>query len=161
MRCDSAFASQVRPFRAPQVNRQAQDRSRMDVLNEYLATVPAELRERVRTLDALVHKAAPRLTRSLKWGNLTYHHTANVCALVTHRQHVNLQVWAGAEIADPDGLLRGTGKQMRHIRFDLGPGPDRRAVAAIVRAAAEGSGARPRVQRARRPAGLRSCPRGR
>jgi hypothetical protein len=61
--------------------------SPMDVLNQYLATIPSGLHEHVRTLDALVRKSAPDLTPSLKWGNLTYHHTANVCALVAHKQH--------------------------------------------------------------------------
>ena len=111
----------------------------MDVLNKYLATIPSELHEHVRALDALVRTAAPGLTPSLKWGNLTYSNTANVCALVAHKQYVNLQVWAGATIADPNCLLKGTGKQMRHIELAPGKSLNRRAVAAIVRAAAKAS----------------------
>jgi hypothetical protein len=109
----------------------------MDVLSKYLATVPSELHEHVRALDTLVRKAAPGLTPSLKWGNLTYHHTRNVCALVAHRQYVNLQVWGGATIADPGALLKGAGKQMRHIKLVPGKAINRRAVATIVRAAVE------------------------
>ncbi len=108
----------------------------MDVLNRYLATVPLELHEHVRALDALVRKAAPGLVPSLKWGNLTYHHTGNVCALVAHKQYVNLQVWGGATIADPRGLLEGSGKRMRHIKLAPGKAMNHRAVTAIVRAAA-------------------------
>jgi hypothetical protein len=111
----------------------------MDVLNKYLATVPSELHELIWTLDTLVRKAAPMLSPSLKWGNLTYHHTANVCAVVAHEKYVNLQVWGGATIADPRGLLKGTGKQMRHIKLVAGNALNRRAVTAIVRAAAEAS----------------------
>jgi hypothetical protein len=36
--------------------------------------------------------------------------------------HVNVGFFRGAEIADPDGLLEGTGKFMRHVK--LGPGRD-------------------------------------
>jgi hypothetical protein len=38
------------------------------------------------------------------------------------RAHVNVGFFRGAEIADPDGLLEGTGKFMRHVK--LGPGRD-------------------------------------
>lgn len=36
------------------------------------------------------------------------------------RSHVNVGFFRGAEIADPAGLLEGTGKLMRHVK--LGPG---------------------------------------
>ena len=36
--------------------------------------------------------------------------------------HVNVGFFRGAEIADPDGLLEGTGRFMRHVK--LGPGRD-------------------------------------
>jgi hypothetical protein len=31
--------------------------------------------------------------------------------------HVNVGFFRGAEIADPDGLLEGTGKFMRHVKL--------------------------------------------
>lgn len=106
------------------------------MLNQYLASIEPELHELVRVLDTLIRKAAPELVASLKWGNLTYHHARNVCALVAHKRYVNLEVWGGATIADPSGLLIGTGKSMRHIKLALGQAINRRAVAAVVRAAA-------------------------
>ena len=111
----------------------------MQVLNQYLASIEPELHELIRTLDALIRKAAPELVASLKWGNLTYHHARNVCSLAAHKRHVNLQVWGGAAIADPSGLLTGTGKSMRHIKLTPGQAFNRRAVSAIVRAAAQAS----------------------
>jgi len=38
------------------------------------------------------------------------------------KAHVNVGFFRGAEIADPDGLLEGTGKFMRHVK--LGPERD-------------------------------------
>ena len=38
------------------------------------------------------------------------------------RAHVNVGFFLGAGMADPDGLLEGTGKFMRHVK--LGPGRD-------------------------------------
>jgi len=108
----------------------------MDTLDKYLAGVAPQAHELVRALDGLVRKSVPALSSSLRWGNITYHRTSNVCAIVAHNQYVNLQVWDGARVADPRGLLIGTGKTMRHIKFVPGKPFNRRAVAAIVRAAA-------------------------
>ncbi len=33
------------------------------------------------------------------------------------KSHVNVGFFRGAEIADPDGLLEGTGKFMRHVKL--------------------------------------------
>ncbi len=43
------------------------------------------------------------------------------------RAHVNVGFFRGAEIADPAGLLEGTGRFMRHVK--LGPGRDVEAAA--------------------------------
>lgn len=108
----------------------------MDVLTEFLESIAPEERELVRELDALVRRAAPGLAPSLKWGNLTYHGEKNVCAIVAHRRHVNLQIWGASGLPDPRGLLAGSGKAMRHVRLAPGEPFDHRAVAALVRAAA-------------------------
>jgi len=109
----------------------------MSALVEFLARVKPEQHDVVCALDALIRKAAPELAASLKWGNLTYHHASNVCALIVHEEHVNLQVWRGADIADPKGLLVGSGKQMRHIRVGRETKVLRSAISAIVKEAAE------------------------
>jgi hypothetical protein len=109
----------------------------VDVLRQYLKDVPAGSQSLVRELDALVRAADPRLVASLKWGNLTYHRTKNVCAIVTHSRHVNLQLWAGGAIADPTGLLEGSGRQMRHVMLTPGVPFNRKAVTALVKAASK------------------------
>jgi hypothetical protein len=45
------------------------------------------------------------------------------------RAHVDVGFFRGAEIADPKGLLQGTGKLMRHVKL----GPDRDVDAAALR----------------------------
>jgi hypothetical protein len=40
------------------------------------------------------------------------------CNIAAYSHHVNLVFYCGAELPDPHGVLRGTGKKMRHIRFD-------------------------------------------
>ncbi len=40
------------------------------------------------------------------------------CYVAFHKDHVNLGVDYGAELPDPEGLLQGTGKLMRHTRVN-------------------------------------------
>jgi hypothetical protein len=50
------------------------------------------------------------------------------------KAHVNVGFFRGAELADPDGLLEGTGKFMRHVKLrpdqEVDPGALRRLVRA-------------------------------
>lgn len=49
--------------------------------------------------------------------------------------HVNVGFFGGAELADPAGLLEGTGKFMRHVKLKLGALPDAEALIALIGAA--------------------------
>ena len=51
------------------------------------------------------------------------------------RAHVNVGFFEGAELADPDSLLLGTGKRMRHVKLRPGQPVDARALARLMRAA--------------------------
>jgi hypothetical protein len=48
------------------------------------------------------------------------------------RAHVNLGFFRGAELADPDGLLEGTGKFMRHVKLTPERGVDARALMKLI-----------------------------
>lgn len=49
------------------------------------------------------------------------------------RKHVNVGFFNGSVLPDPDGLLEGSGKSMRHVKLRPGVAVDRRALAALVR----------------------------
>jgi hypothetical protein len=40
------------------------------------------------------------------------------CYVAAYSNHVNLGFYLGAQLPDPHRVLKGTGKKMRHIRFD-------------------------------------------
>ena len=44
------------------------------------------------------------------------------------KAHVNVGFFRGAELADPAGLLEGTGRFMRHVKLRPGDGVDRAAL---------------------------------
>ena len=55
-------------------------------------------------------------------------------AIIAHKSHVNLQLADGADLPDPDGLIEGTGKRIRHVKIrsvEAASGP---AVGAIIEA---------------------------
>lgn len=37
-------------------------------------------------------------------------------ALIPHTAHVNVQLADGAQLPDPDGIVEGTGKRIRHVK---------------------------------------------
>ena len=49
--------------------------------------------------------------------------------------HVNVGFFRGAEIADPDGLLEGTGKFMRHVKLKPEDDIDARALMKLIETA--------------------------
>ena len=49
--------------------------------------------------------------------------------------HVNVGFFLGAHLADPAGLLEGSGKNMRHVKLRPGTEVDRVALGALIEAA--------------------------
>ena len=37
-------------------------------------------------------------------------------AIIPHSAHVNLQLADGVDLPDPDGMIEGTGKRIRHVK---------------------------------------------
>ena len=50
-------------------------------------------------------------------------------------RHVNVGFFYGAELADPAGLLEGTGKRMRHVKLQPGGNVDAAALGELIQAA--------------------------
>ena len=51
------------------------------------------------------------------------------------KAHVNVGFFRGAEIVDPDGLLEGTGKYMRHVKLKPGVEINEQALTNLITAA--------------------------
>jgi hypothetical protein len=49
--------------------------------------------------------------------------------------HVNVGFFRGAELSDPEGLLEGTGRFMRHVKIRPGSDVDRVALTSLIQAA--------------------------
>ena len=63
------------------------------------------------------------------------------CYITTHAEHVNLGFPRGAMLPDPNGVLEGEGRTMRHIKFRSQRELERPFVRRYIRAAIEQVGA--------------------
>jgi len=59
------------------------------------------------------------------------------CYIATAKSHVNLGFCRGAALSDPNGVLEGDGKTMRHVKFRDEPDVERPFVRRYIRAAVE------------------------
>jgi len=57
-----------------------------------------------------------------KWISVLYSTTEkrmkdNICLIVVYKDHVNLMFPRGVDLKDPQGLMEGAGKAMRHVKM--------------------------------------------
>jgi len=69
-------------------------------------------------LRDLILDTVPTAAESIKWGVPVYQHDKLFCSIRVSRHHVGLQFFdAGVSLDDPDKLLEGSGKKLRHIKI--------------------------------------------
>lgn len=115
--------------------------------DENLASHTADVQGAARALEAAIRAAVPNAVVEYDPGNglLAFGTSMRMrdllFALIPHTGWVNLQLAHGALLADPHGLIEGTGKRIRHVKVRTAEmGQDSR-VAAIIRAEIEAQAA--------------------
>jgi hypothetical protein len=95
-----------------------------DPLDAFLALYSRETRENVLCLRKVLFAVFPNAAEQIdaKAGTITYSLTTkNTClpvfVVVPHMKHVNLIFTQGAQIPDPQHLLNGSGKLVRHFKM--------------------------------------------
>jgi hypothetical protein len=93
----------------------------------------------VRSLVADLHPDALEFAsvreRSVSWGYGQSKMTTWYGYAMPHAAHVNLGFFQGVHLPDPDDLLEGTGKVLRHLKLKTAADVDRPAVRALLIAA--------------------------
>lgn len=89
-----------------------------DTVEEILQRFSPQVRELVEPLRRLVRDTVPEATeRGYRgWGNIIYNHNGDFCYIGPQKRWVNLGFPRGVDLPDPEGLLEGTGKGMRHVK---------------------------------------------
>ncbi len=106
-----------------------------DVVDQFIQQMAAEQQEIANKLRGLIRKTAKSLKESIKWGYPSFGGKGNVCSIIPYPDHVNLAFFRGAELDDPNELLEGTGKGMRHVKISSAKDIRRRAITDLIRSA--------------------------
>lgn len=87
-------------------------------INKFLDPYHPEVQAIAHELCRIVNDTAPQLSEEVKfgWKNITYAGKGIVCAVQPYSQYVSLHFYKGTELKDPDGVLEGGGKQLRHVK---------------------------------------------
>lgn len=99
------------------VKRRLHEDIAMSNVESYITSVDSKLQPIVVMLRELIRNVSGELKEELKWNVPTYSMNKNICSIMAHKKHVNLQIFRGAELENTEALL-GTGKAMRHLKFE-------------------------------------------
>src|SRR3954451_3355017 len=82
--------------------------SRHPGVDAYLAALPAWQARLGQDLRDLIHAAVPGVTETIKRTVRPYFvQHGNICALLATKDHLNLFLYDGAIVPDPDGIITG------------------------------------------------------
>jgi len=106
--------------------------------DEYLAGQAARNQDVIRGLRRFVKRTAPQLQESVKWGNGCWvKGKAPVAYVYSAPDHVQFGFFAGSALKDPNGLLKGQGKFVRHIKVRKRSDIDESAFETLLRQAVQ------------------------
>ena len=94
--------------------------------------------ESARALRTVIAAAFPEAVEQVDFGNKLLAVGKSMAmrdlafAIIPHSAHVNLQLPDGVDLPDPDGLIEGTGKRIRHVKVRSVEAASSPAVRAIV-----------------------------
>jgi hypothetical protein len=92
-------------------------------VDAYIASLPDWQQDICHEVRALVHAADPEVTETIKRTKLPYFVLhGNVCALLAAKDHVNVFLYDGAIVPDPDGIITSghENKTARTVAFRQG-----------------------------------------
>lgn len=92
-------------------------------VDDYINRLPAWQRDVCGRLRKVIHDADPDIEETIKRSTQPYFVLhGNVCALLAAKDHVNLFLYDGAMVPDPEGLITGghDNKTARTISFRQG-----------------------------------------
>ena len=104
--------------------------------DQYLADQAPRNQNVIRGLRKFVKRIAPELQESVKWGNGCWiQGKAPVAYVYSAPDHVQFGFFGGSALQDPNRLLQGQGKFVRHIKVRKRSDIDESAYATLLRQA--------------------------
>ena len=115
----------------------------MDIdLQQFLKPYPPEIIELILRLRSLILEVVPTAieqvdppSKLIAYG-IDKKMSGLICTIQPQRGYVNLGIYRGIDLPDPQGLLEGTGKVHRHVKVKSIASIDEPALRALLEAAA-------------------------
>ncbi len=112
--------------------------------SRYVSAENAELRKVVCGLKELVKGCVPGARETVNsWGVPTFEEKNPFCFYMVGKKHVTFGFHFGTSLDDPEGLLEGTGKNLRHVKLRSTEDLDKKGLREMVVAAARMEGKAP------------------
>jgi hypothetical protein len=105
-------------------------------VDDYIGALPDWQQDICQRLRDLIHAADPEVAETIKRTDRPYFVLeGNVCALQAARDHINLFLYDGAIVPDPEGIITGghDNETARTISFRQGQTINARALTAMLR----------------------------
>ncbi len=114
----------------------------MDEFEQLLVTNQPEAQELARELRRLIQRLLPKAQEKIYrgWGVADYTFGGTGRGFITigpQKGYVNLYFMDGVDLDDPDGLLEGSGKRLRHVKIRTSEDLKKRALQSLIRQAAK------------------------
>ena len=96
----------------------AKPRGKKKSKSPYAQDENPELRKVVRGLKRLVKEIVPSVKETVNaWGVPTFEAQGPFCLYMLGKNHVTFGFHFATSLQDPEGLLQGTGKNIRHVKL--------------------------------------------
>ncbi|MEM7516591.1 MAG: DUF1801 domain-containing protein [Planctomycetota bacterium] len=107
-------------------------------VDDYLEALDPAVRALAGDLRKHIFSSAKKVTEEFKWSRPVYSADQPFCSFQVAKKHISLSFNQGATLEDPDGLLEGPGKAMRHVKLSLEHKKVPRGVIQLLKRAAQG-----------------------
>lgn len=95
-------------------------RLNQEVFDDWLSDQPPESHQLLTHIRDAIIASGHNFTEGIKWGTPGYWlpevSRRNIVYIAPHNNYVRLGFFNGATMPDPQNLLEGTGKKLRHIK---------------------------------------------
>lgn len=88
-----------------------------EYVTAYVERLPYPQKEICKQLRKLIMESVEGVREQYKWNQPVYGVKKDFCYLRATKDHVNLGFMNAEKLNDPDNLLKGTGKSMRHVKI--------------------------------------------
>lgn len=105
--------------------------------DQYLRSKNLGQQEAANQLRALVKKTLPKSKESINpWHVPIFESSGPICYYMAGMNHITLGFIRGTSLPDPEGLLEGTGKNLRHVKIKSADDLKRKGLRELLKSAA-------------------------